>query len=108
MAAPGQDLVEHAQALAPLLRKHAEEAEQLRQPHDAVISALEASGIFELMVPRCYGGRELDVDTFLDPRHIPYLGTPHEMESVMSTHAKEVMATLTGTAAEVGRDFLTI
>ncbi|MCP4245403.1 MAG: acyl-CoA dehydrogenase [bacterium] len=31
-----------------------------------MISALEASGIFELMVPRCYGGRELDVDTFLE------------------------------------------
>ena len=66
MAVPGADLVEHAKALAPLLAEHAAEAEQLRQPHDAVIAALEASGIFELMVPRCYGGRELDLDTYLE------------------------------------------
>ena len=66
MTLPGADLVEQARALAPLLAQHAAEAERLRQPHDAVIAALEASGIFELMVPHCHGGRELDLDTFLE------------------------------------------
>jgi alkylation response protein AidB-like acyl-CoA dehydrogenase len=66
MILPGADLVKRAQALAPLLAEHAAEAERIRQPHDAVIAALEASGIFELMVPRCYGGRELDLDTYLE------------------------------------------
>jgi len=66
MGLPGADLIEQAQGLAPLLAEHAAEAERLRQPHDAVISALEQSGIFELMVPRCHGGRELDLDTFLE------------------------------------------
>jgi alkylation response protein AidB-like acyl-CoA dehydrogenase len=66
MAIPGQDLVDHARLLAPLLAEHAAEAERLRQPHDAVIEALEQAGIFELMVPRRFGGRELDLDTFLE------------------------------------------
>jgi alkylation response protein AidB-like acyl-CoA dehydrogenase len=59
-------LIQRAQALAPLLAEHAAEAERLRRPHDAVIAALEDAGIFELMVPRCHGGLELDLDTFLE------------------------------------------
>ncbi len=66
MTQPGADLVERARGLTALLAKHAAEAERLRQPHDAVIAALETSGIFELMVPRCYGGRELDLDTYVE------------------------------------------
>ena len=66
MADPAATLVERANALAPLLARHAAEAERLRQPHDDVIRALRESGIFELMVPRCYGGLELDLDTFLE------------------------------------------
>jgi 3-hydroxy-9,10-secoandrosta-1,3,5(10)-triene-9,17-dione monooxygenase len=59
-------LVERARALTPLLAEHAAEAERLRRPVDAVISALVEAGIFELMVPRCYGGLELDLGSFLD------------------------------------------
>lgn len=69
MTGPRSDaaaLVERARALAPLLAEHAAEAERLRRPVDAVVEALEQAGIFELMVPRCYGGRELDLDTFLE------------------------------------------
>jgi alkylation response protein AidB-like acyl-CoA dehydrogenase len=59
-------LIERARALAPLLAEHAAEAERQRRPHDAVIAALEQAEIFKLMVPRCYGGLELDLDTFLE------------------------------------------
>jgi len=59
-------LIQRAQSLAPLLAEHAAEAERLRKPHDAVIAALEESGIFKLMVPRSLGGFELDLDTFLE------------------------------------------
>jgi len=59
-------LIERARSLAPLLAEHAAEAERLRRPHDAVIAALVEAGIFELMVPRCHGGLELDLDTFLE------------------------------------------
>lgn len=62
----GAELVARAHALAPMLAAHAAEAERLRKPVDAVIKALEEAEIFKLMVPRCYGGLELDLDTFFE------------------------------------------
>ena len=59
-------LIERARALAPLLAEHAEAAERLRRPHDAVMAALEEAEIFKLMVPRKFGGFELGLDTFLE------------------------------------------
>jgi len=61
-----RDLIESASQLAPLLAHHAAEAERMRQPHDEVIRRLREAGIFEMMVPRCYGGLEFDLDTFLE------------------------------------------
>ncbi len=66
METEARELIERARALAPLLAEHAAEAERLRKPTDAVIRALEDSGVFRLMVPRRYGGLELDLDTFLE------------------------------------------
>jgi 3-hydroxy-9,10-secoandrosta-1,3,5(10)-triene-9,17-dione monooxygenase len=62
----GPELVARARALTPLLAAHAAEAERIRKPVDAVIQALEEAEIFKLMVPHCYGGLELDLDTFFD------------------------------------------
>lgn len=62
----GPELVARARALAPLLVSNAAEAERLRKPVDAVIKALEEAEIFKLMVPHCYGGLELDLDTFFE------------------------------------------
>ena len=58
--------VSRAHALVPLLAEHAAEAERLREPTRAVIDALLDSRILELLVPRCHGGLELDLDTFLE------------------------------------------
>jgi alkylation response protein AidB-like acyl-CoA dehydrogenase len=49
-----------------VLAEHAAEAERLRRPVDEVIEALRRSDLFRLMVPRKYGGFELDLDTFLE------------------------------------------
>ncbi len=65
-ATTGLELIARARALTALLTEHAAEAERLRKPVDAVIHALEEAEIFKLMVPRCYGGLELDLDTFLE------------------------------------------
>jgi len=62
----GPELIARARALTPLLATNAAEAERLRKPVDAVIQALEEAEIFKLMVPRCYGGLELDLDTFFE------------------------------------------
>jgi len=62
----GAELIERVRALLPMLAEQAAEAERLRRPTDASIRALEEAGVFRLMVPRCHGGLELDLDTFLE------------------------------------------
>ncbi len=62
----GPELVKRARALIPLLAEHAAEAERQRKPVDSVINAIEKAEIYKLMVPKCYGGLELDMDTFFD------------------------------------------
>ena len=62
----GPELVARAKSLTSLLATHAAEAERIRKPVDVVIHALEEAEIFKLMVPRCYGGLELDLDTFFE------------------------------------------
>ena len=62
----GLELVARARALIPMLAENAAEAEKQRKPVDAVITALEEAEIYKLMVPRCYGGLELDMDTFFE------------------------------------------
>jgi alkylation response protein AidB-like acyl-CoA dehydrogenase len=62
----GQELLERIRALVPELAAQAAESERLRRPTDAAIRMLEDSGLFRMMVPRVYGGMELDLDTFLE------------------------------------------
>ena len=62
----GPELVARARALIPMLAENAVQAEKQRKPVDAVITALEDAEIYKLMVPRCYGGLELDMDTFFE------------------------------------------
>ena len=60
------ECIRRARELAPLLAEHAAEAERIRRPVDRVIDALAESRLFELMVPKAYGGLELDLDTFTE------------------------------------------
>ncbi len=59
-------LIEAAERLVPLLREKAREAELARRPLDEVIDAVRESGLFSLMIPKCYGGHEADLDTFFE------------------------------------------
>jgi len=61
-----EDLLGRIRALLPRLAADAPEAERLRRPTDASIRALEESGVFRMMVPRCHGGLELDLPDFLE------------------------------------------
>jgi len=61
-----QELLERVRGLVPALAADAEESERLRRPTDAQIRALEDAGVFRMMVPRCFGGYELDLDDFLE------------------------------------------
>ena len=62
----GPELAARARALIPMLAENAVQAEKQRKPVDAVITALEEAEIYKLMVPKCYGGLELDMDTFFE------------------------------------------
>ncbi len=59
-------LIERAQGLAPLLREKARDAEIARRPLDEVIEAIRDSGLFAMMVPKLFGGHEMDLDTFFE------------------------------------------
>jgi hypothetical protein len=59
-------MIEVARELAVLIREHARSAELARQPADEVIDAAVAKGLFLMMSPSCYGGAELDLDTFFE------------------------------------------
>jgi len=52
--------------VVPRLAAEAAESERLRRPTDAAIRLLEETGVFRLMVPRCHGGLELDLEDFLE------------------------------------------
>jgi alkylation response protein AidB-like acyl-CoA dehydrogenase len=62
----GAELLERVRALIPDLAGEAAESERLRRPTDAAIRMLEDAGLFRMMVPREYGGLELDLDSFLE------------------------------------------
>ncbi|QBQ98742.1 acyl-CoA dehydrogenase family protein [Paraburkholderia pallida] len=52
------ELVAKAAALQPLLMKNAAESEKYRRACDENIAAIDNAGLFQLMVPRRYGGHE--------------------------------------------------
>lgn len=61
-----EECIRAAHDLAPLLRETARDAEIARRPLDEVIDAARASGLFSMMVPKRYGGYELDIDTYFE------------------------------------------
>ncbi len=63
---PREGLVARVAALAPLIAERSFEAEAQRRPHDEVIDALKATGVFRSFVPARYGGYEIDMQTFVD------------------------------------------
>lgn len=54
------------EAIAPLLRDRAADAERLRRPDPEAWAAIRRSGFFYLFVPRAFGGLGADPDTFVD------------------------------------------
>lgn len=61
-----EELVRRAGELIPVLRKHADWAEDNRRLHEETIEALAAAGIFRMRVPTRYGGYESDTATLVD------------------------------------------
>lgn len=53
--------------IADVLRARALESEKARKPDDAAIEAIEATGLFGLMVPKRHGGLERGLSDLVDP-----------------------------------------
>jgi len=61
-----QQVVERVEALLPMLRERAQEAEDLRRIPDESIKALQETGFFRLLQPRQWGGHAADPVVFYD------------------------------------------
>jgi alkylation response protein AidB-like acyl-CoA dehydrogenase len=55
-----EELLDRARGLGPLVRAHAEQAEQRRRLAPEVIAGLRETGLFRLLLPTSLGGLELD------------------------------------------------
>src|SRR5450631_2180711 len=59
------DPVAAARALRPIIEAGADEAEETAMIPEKVIHALADSGLFGLLIPREFGGMEVDPDTYI-------------------------------------------
>lgn len=59
-------LIDRVKKLIHLISANAERAEQERKPVDEVIRALEETGVFKALVPKRYGGYEIDTQSMID------------------------------------------
>jgi indole-3-acetate monooxygenase len=55
-----ESLLEKVKEIAPLIRKHAEEAERNRRLSRPVVDAMLAAGLYGMFHPKVFGGLELD------------------------------------------------
>jgi alkylation response protein AidB-like acyl-CoA dehydrogenase len=60
------DVVAKASALVPLIREHADQSSADRRVVPEVMAALEAQGLFKLLVPHRYGGYEENMRTVME------------------------------------------
>src|SRR5260370_16662181 len=60
------DLVVRARQLIPHLRQRVKEMDQLGYLPEATVQELQDAELFQLTIPRIYGGHQVDVRTFLD------------------------------------------
>jgi alkylation response protein AidB-like acyl-CoA dehydrogenase len=58
--------IERVRALAPLIEAEAEETERQRKVTEKLQTALQEAGLFRLLLPRPFGGEEVDPVTFIE------------------------------------------
>ncbi|MBV9229785.1 MAG: acyl-CoA dehydrogenase family protein [Chloroflexi bacterium] len=60
------DLVERARQLVPHLRQRVQEMDKLGYLPEETVQELQEAGLFQLTVPRIYGGHQVDMRTYMD------------------------------------------
>ncbi len=61
-----QELLERVDALLPTIRVRSAESEDQRRPHDENIQDLIDTGVIQTLVPKRFGGHELDLDAMAE------------------------------------------
>lgn len=61
-----RELVGRAEKIAPMIAQQAMQAEQSRRIGDEVIEQVRAAGLFEILVPKKYGGHELGISSMVE------------------------------------------
>src|SRR5947209_10155277 len=59
-------LVERARQLVPHLRQRVKEMDQLGSLPEATVQELQDAELFQLTIPRIYGGHQVDMRTYMD------------------------------------------
>ena len=60
------DLVDRARQLVPQLRQRMKEMDQLGDLPEATVQELQDAELFQLTIPRIYGGHQVDMRTYMD------------------------------------------
>jgi len=60
------ELIERAREIAPQFRQRIQEMDQLGRLPEATIRDLSEAGLFQLTIPRIYGGYQVDMRTYMD------------------------------------------
>ena len=58
-------VLEAVERIRPIIEQHRDEAEQERRLSAPVVAAMQAEGLLDLLLPRLYGGSELDFPAYL-------------------------------------------
>lgn len=56
----GEDILANIRALRPLLRARSDEIDELRRLPDDIVESLRKAGVFRMMMPRIWGGPEMN------------------------------------------------
>lgn len=64
-SAPPQDIVSAARGLQTTVREFADEAERIRYAPPALVDVLHQHRMFDMVLPRAYGGLEVDIVTMV-------------------------------------------
>src|SRR5689334_4881873 len=65
IASTEPDIIAAARALAPAVRESADETERLRHLAPGILQQLRDARLFDLVIPRKFGGLEVDIITMM-------------------------------------------
>ncbi|HCU88681.1 MAG TPA: hydroxylase, partial [Gammaproteobacteria bacterium] len=66
MSVTKEELLERVNSLLPAISARSQQSEVERKPNDDTIRELIETEVMQALVPACYGGHELGLDTLME------------------------------------------